>query len=103
MDKSCCTYHAFLTLDHQALILVHATYAADDVIVFVDVVSMVTVHGIRAVRLTNRLADYLIDLYRSLVPCAVVCLTQPAHIPAHRRLPSVVFLYKAEQKVRQEV
>lgn len=37
-------YHAFLALDHQALVLVHAADAADDVVVFVDVVSVVAVH-----------------------------------------------------------
>lgn len=103
MNKPCCTYHAFLTLDHQTLVLVHATDTADDVIVFVDVVSMVAVHGIRAVCLTNRLADDLVDLHRSLVSCTVVRLTQPAHVSAHWRLPAVVFLYKTELNVRQEV
>lgn len=85
-------YHAFLALDHQPLVLVHATDAADYVVVFVDVVSVVTVHRIGAVRLTHRLADDLIDLDGGLVSRAVVRLTQPAHVPAHGRLPSVVFL-----------
>lgn len=97
-------YHAFLALDHQALVLVHATDAADDVIVFVDVVGVVAVHGIGAVRLTNRLADDLVDLNRGLVSRAVIRLAQPAHVPAHRRLPSVVLLLRdrADDEVRSQ-
>lgn len=95
-------YHALLTLDHQALVLVHAADATDDVVVLVvgaqpasSVVVVATVvpfQQVRAVRLAGRLAHDLVNLDRSLVASTVIGLPQTTHVPAHRRLPAIVFL-----------
>lgn len=99
--KNMSTYHALLTLDHEPFVFVHATDAADHIIVFVMaapsvmvVVGVVSLQRIRAVGLTGRLAHDLINLDSSLMTRAVVRLPQPAHVTTHSRLPAIIFLLR---------
>lgn len=100
------SYHALFTLDHQAFVLVHATDATDDIVVFVVgpksiptvmVVAMVPLQWIRAVGLAGSLAYNLVNLDSSFMTSAVVGFPQPAHIPAYRWLPTVIFLVVKEE------
>lgn len=83
-------YHALLTLDHQAFVLVHSTDATDDIVVLVVgpssvvVVAMVTLQRIRAVGLAGRLTHDLINLHGGFMASAVVGFPQPANVPAYR-------------------
>lgn len=93
------SYHALFTLDHKAFVLVHSTDATDDVVVLVMgpstsvvVVALVTLQRIRAVGLAGRLAHDLINLDSGFVTSAVVGFPQPAHVPAYRWLPAIIFL-----------
>lgn len=102
------TYHALLTLDHEPLILVHATDAADHIIVFVMaapsvmvIVGVVSLQRIRAVGLTGRLAHNLINLNSSLMTRTIVRLPQPAHITTHGRLTAIVFLLRIRKSTSE--
>lgn len=104
------TYHALLTLDHEPLILVHATDAADHIIIFVMtarsivvmvVVGVVSLQRIRAVGLTGCLAYNLINLDSSLMARTVVRLPQPAHVTAYSRLTPVIFLLRIRKSTRE--
>lgn len=104
------TYHAFLTLDHEPFVLVHATDAADHIIVFVVaapsvmvmvVVGVVSLQRIRAVGLTGRLTHNLINLDSSLMTRTIVRLPQPAHITTYSRLSAVIFLLRIRKEFKK--
>lgn len=102
----CSSHHALLTLDHDAFILVHSTDAPDDVVVLVVgasvvVVAMIALQRVGAVGFAGRLAHDLVDLDGRLVASAVVGFPQPAHVPAHCRLPAVVFLGRKKKQQKK--
>lgn len=92
-------YHALVTLDHEAFILVQATDTADNIIVLLMPILLLRDWGLTAVCLTCCFSHNLINLGWCLMPCIVIGLSEAANISSNWGFTPVVLLKKEERNV----